>query len=88
MQPSSYSADIVEMHVFYRESLENKHDLLMHNHNVFNNGTVLRSTTKFVVKEEGSPYVGISLVWYSKCWNKQFCQRNLGSHREHFKNEV
>lgn len=67
MQPSSYSADIVEMYVFYRKSLENEHDLLMHNPNVFNNGTVLRSTSKFVVKEEGSPYVGISLVCYSKC---------------------
>lgn len=88
MQPWSYSADTEELHVFYRESLENKHDLLMHNHYVFNSGTVLRSTTKFVTEDEGSPYVEASLVWYSKCWNKHFCQRNLISHREHFKDEV
>lgn len=52
----------MELHVFYRESLENEHDLLMHNHYVFNSGTVLRSTTKFVTKDEGSPYVEASLV--------------------------
>ena len=50
------------MHVLYRGSLENERDLLTLNHCDFNSGTVLRCTTKFVIKDEGSPYVGISLV--------------------------
>lgn len=59
MQPESSSADTVEMYVFYRESLENEHDLFKRNHYDFNSSTVLRSTTKFFIKDEGLPYVGI-----------------------------